>query len=421
MPLELVILVLGHLRDDKAALTKCSQICRSWVPLAYQHLFRVITVKKSHIGLRHAMDKLLTRLRIAPYLKSYIQELTLTGDELAPAYHQMLYAHDLVMLLGELSALRVFRISHAYIACAPLCDSWALPKCNKKLAKLVVSSLTAPTGSLTLAQVIGLFSWIQELRLENFAGHPLNHAFFHSKENGAGIMAKDSARPCVNSVVIKNCCPSIAGVALWSLRTLGGISSLKGMSLHSLDLETLTILDDLIHSSNLSLHNLELNLLRLPLSWDMHELQYEFNIPAISSHASLESLHFTMMIWMHDIHAAKARILWRSFATLLLDVAQTIREVHITLHTAELRTISVAPTTQLMGLSRLSLLEWSLLDRAISQSPLLESVVVKVVNGDPDSRESSAWLGDEVQDLLRSRLSRRAITTVHVVKTKVQH
>ncbi|KAF7798701.1 hypothetical protein EIP86_009925 [Pleurotus ostreatoroseus] len=408
IPLELVILMLAYLRDDKQSLSHCSLVCRGWAPLAYQHGFRTITVHKPRLGLSIAVDRLLTRLRTVPHLKTYIQELALTANELAPAPHQTLHAGSLRTLLLELNELRILRISHANLVLPSPTIPPALLCTVRKLSVLSLAAMTAPPGAFTLSQVLGLFAEVQELHLDNFASYPLNQAFFRTEAPADhGALSKFAVRHRVKSMAIVNCCPSITMTALWSLRHIVGASSLSGLALQMLDLGALTVLDELIRTTGLVVRHLELNFLRLPLSYDIHSLQYGFDIAALANVATLEAVHLTMILWAHQVHTEKNCALWRCFTAFLAAIAGTVRSVHITLHTAELRTICAAPVTADTALHYLSSLDWKSLEDAMSRSLCLERVSIEAVNGDSEDGRST-WLGEEMRNLVDTKMAGKA-------------
>lgn len=128
-----------------------------------------------------------------------------------------------------------------------------------------------------------------------------------------------------------------------------------------------------------------------------------------------------MMVWAHDGYTDRNRAVWRSFVTLLFDVAATVRDVRIILHTAELRTATITPTSENAALRHLSLLDWSQLDNAVFHSSLLNSVSIVVINGDCEADNFAPqilWLQKEMGVLLDTRICRRSRSIFRVSQGK---
>lgn len=143
-------------------------------------------------------------------------------------------------------------------------------------------------------------------------------------------------------------------------------------------------------------------------------LQYGFNVAALSIPATLRTVHLTMMIWTHSAYAENNFILWKCFVTLLSAVAGVVHDVHLTLHTAELKTMYVAPVTADAALRYISLLDWEFMAAAILHAPLLKSVAIEVINGDSEG-ERSTWLKEEMLDLLETKIPEQARTLLRLV------
>lgn len=268
LPPELVIMVLHHLRDDKTALARCSLVCHAWVGHAYQHIFRVLTIHKPAAGLGKAVTNLLLYLRSAPHLGSYVHELTLAANELAPRSHRTLYVPDLFALLTYLNRLRVLEISHAHLDFPQPFPSGISSMTRRKLFKLILTSLTASAGSFALAQVVGHFADIEESYINDFSDYPLSLAFFGVGPPGQATSLPSCAPTRVRSFTVKHCGRLIGPASMLILPTALCLPALKTLSLQLHDLGSIAALNETVQATGLSLSHLDLNLLRLPLSYD---------------------------------------------------------------------------------------------------------------------------------------------------------
>ena len=135
-------------------------------------------------------------------------------------------------------------------------------------------------------------------------------------------------------------------------------------------------------------------------------MRLDLSTPPLSPH-SLQSLHFTMMLWAHDGHTPQNRAIFHTLLNLLLATSSSIQTLRLTLHVAELRTAFAVPTTKDLALEYLGALDWAMLDLVLLRCSLLGAVMVEVVNGD-DAYVADGWLAKEMREMMGGRMSGQA-------------
>lgn len=50
VPIELIDMMIRHIRDDRLAVRSCSLVCKAWIPLSRQHLFHSILLDHSNVA-----------------------------------------------------------------------------------------------------------------------------------------------------------------------------------------------------------------------------------------------------------------------------------------------------------------------------------------------------------------------------------
>lgn len=76
LPFEICELIIDYLYDDKAALRKCSLVCKSWLLSARFHVFQ--TLELVSYGIEDALDFICAEGCTIP---KYVRHLEITGEE----------------------------------------------------------------------------------------------------------------------------------------------------------------------------------------------------------------------------------------------------------------------------------------------------------------------------------------------------
>lgn len=278
-------MVIDYLHHDKATLTNCTHVARSWLSASRMHLFRDVMVY--HDRSDDPFGKFASFLRSAGHIRILIKTLCINGYHPSDRSHGKLDATILESVISHLPTLDTLLVVNSFWETsgqrAPL-----VPATRMSLKNLYITYFAAPGESANAKlEILRHFTHVDCLKLDHvWLGHPdVEDDQDDDAENDTTAATELSARLRVTSLTL-----SLADICLNFLIFLWRQSFM-------LSLTSLTV-QDLYHASYLE-HHEDLMLLGAALrhTFGPQLTYFELDIPRLQENGMYAQL------WSHPMRS----------------------------------------------------------------------------------------------------------------------
>lgn len=177
LPLELVEHIINHLFDDKATLTSCALVARSWLEPAHYHLFS--SIRHDLHAYPWRTSNLGSFLILTPHRAKYVRELdfrkVIDGEcesEFSKSHKPVVYSRFMVSLLSSLPNLTTLNL--ATIPFSGEKDAFeSLPPMTKM--RSFAMSCCCTLSHITIVHILRAFPNLQYLCLEDIGTPEAEH------------------------------------------------------------------------------------------------------------------------------------------------------------------------------------------------------------------------------------------------------